>query len=524
MAASWEVGAAFQPALGKQSEGAIMDIQFQPKLDAADVVVVGIPQGGKLGRRTQDLDTALGGAITRAMAAPAFTGKREQILDVLAPSGQAHRRILVLGLGAPKELRVPQVRALGGAAVAHLMAAHEPSASFLVEVPKGAPLGEGDFTANLAFGARLRNYQFAKYQTRQRADRPNPLAALRLVLERVAEAKRAYPRLAAVAEGVLLARDLVNEPANVLYPEAFVARVKELAKLGVKVEALDVAAMQKLGMNALLAVGQGSQRPPRLLVLQYEGAPKRTKGEGPIALVGKGVCFDSGGLCLKRPGQMLTMKGDMAGGAAVVGAIRALAERRAKVDVVGVVGLVENLPSGTAYKPGDILTTMAGHTIEVVDTDAEGRLVLADALYYAASRFQPRCIIDLATLTYAVMAALGGAYAGLFSTDDRLAKKLVAAGETTGERFWRLPIDEAYDENLESPIADFRHHASDEASADAAHATALLKNFVDGRPWAHLDIASKEFATKDRALAPTGATGFAVAMLEEFAAGLEGQR
>jgi leucyl aminopeptidase len=502
----------------------MMDIQFQSKLDAADVVVVGIVQGGKLGRQAQDLDAKLNGAITRAMAAPAFTAKREQILDILAPTGQGHRRVLVLGLGIPKELTAANVRSAGGALAAYLMAAHEPTATMLVEGPRGAPLGEGEFAANLAHGARLRSYHFGKYQTKERADRPKPLTALRLATQQATEARRAHVRLAAIAEGVVMARDLVNEPANVLYPEAFVARVKELTKFGVKVEALDVAAMQKLGMNALLAVGNGSQRPPRLLVLHYDGGGKRGKGEGPVALVGKGVCFDSGGLCLKRSAQMIGMKGDMAGGAAVVGAIRALAERRAKVNVVGVVGLVENLPSAMAYKPGDILKTMAGHTIEVIDTDAEGRLVLSDALYYAASRFKPRCIIDLATLTYAVMAALGGAYAGLFSTDDRLAKSLIAAGEATGERFWRLPIDPYYDENLESPIADFRHHGTDEVSADAAHATALLKNFVDGRPWAHLDIASKEFTDKDRSLAPTGATGFAVAMLEEFAFRLEGGR
>jgi leucyl aminopeptidase len=213
---------------------------------------------------------------------------------------------------------------------------------------------------------------------------------------------------------------------------------------------------------------------------------------------------------------MITMKGDMAGGAAVVGAIRALAERRAKVDVVGVVGLVENLPSGTAYKPGDIVKTMSGRTIEVIDTDAEGRMVLVDALYYAATRFKPRCIIDLATLTYAVMAAVGGAYSGIFSTDDRLARELTAAGAAVGERLWRLPVDGYYDENLESPIADFRHHGTDADTADAAHAAALLKNFVDARPWAHLDIAGKEFTEKDRALAPVGATGYAVTLLEEF--------
>jgi leucyl aminopeptidase len=498
----------------------MMQISFQPKPGAAPVSVVMVAEGGKLGPRAQALDATLGGAIGRAIAAPGFKAKREQAIDLLAPVN-GPRRVVILGLGAPKELNARNIRAAGGALAAHLMAAHEPVADVLIDTPKGTPLEEGAFAANLALGLRLRNYRFGKYLTKERPGKPIPLEALTLVLGRVAEAKREDVRVAALADGVHLARDLVNEPANALYPEAFVERVKALTKLGVKVEALDVAAMQKLGLNALLAVGGGSARPPRLLVLQYSGGAKSDKAAGPIALVGKGVCFDAGGLCLKRPGQMITMKGDMAGGAAVVGAIHALAARKAKVDVVGIVGLVENLPSHTAYKPGDVLKTMAGHTIEVIDTDAEGRLVLVDALYYAASRFKPRCIIDLATLTYAVMAAVGGAYTGIFASDDKLAKGLTAAGEAVGERLWRLPIDGYFDENLESPIADFRHHGSDAEAADAAHAAALLKHFVDGRPWAHLDIAGKEFTEKDRALAPTGATGYAVALLEEFIAGLE---
>jgi leucyl aminopeptidase len=498
-----------------------MEITYQPKLGPAQAVAVLIAPGGKLGLRATELDDRLGGAISRALQAPGFSAKREQAIDLLAPAGAGPRRVVVVGLGVPKELTTKHARAVGGALAAHLMAVHEPSAAILLDLPKGTELAEAELAAELALGARLRNYRFGKYQTKDRPDKPKLMESLTLVTARVAEAKRLDQRLAAVAEGVHFARDLTNEPPNALYPEAFVERAKELTRLGVTVEALDVPAMQKLGMNALLAVGSGSERPPRLLVLQYNGA-KRGKSEGPIALVGKGVCFDSGGLCLKKPSGMYTMKGDMAGGAAVVGAIRALAARQAKVDVVGIVGLVENLPSGSAYKPGDIVKTMAGQTIEVIDTDAEGRLVLVDALYYAATRFKPRCIIDLATLTYAVMAAVGGAYSGIFSTDDRLAKGLTAAGDRVGERLWRLPVDGYYDENLESTIADFRHHGSDADNADAAHAASLLKNFVAGRPWAHLDIAGKEFIDKARALAPVGASGYAVALLEEFAAGSEG--
>jgi leucyl aminopeptidase len=494
-----------------------MDITYQPKAATDGVAAIFVAQDKKLGAYGKALDTDLGGAITRALAAPAFTGKREQIVDVVALAGNGPKRVLVVGLGAPKDLRAQKARSVGGALTAHLMAAHEAKAALLVDLPKGTPLSEGEFAANLALGARLRGYQFGKYRTKPRPDKPQPVEAVAVVTNRVAEAKRADERLAALAEGVLFARDLVNEPPNALYPEVFAERAKALGKLGVKVETLDVAAMKKLGMGAILAVGGGSARPPRLLVLQYNGAKKQ--GDGPIALVGKGVCFDAGGLCLKKPSGMITMKGDMAGGAAVVGAIHALAKRRAKVNVVGVVGLVENLPSSTAYKPGDVVKTMSGQTIEVIDTDAEGRMVLVDALYYAASRFKPACIVDLATLTYAVSAAVGGAYAGIFCNQERLYKDLTVAGEATGERLWRLPIDGYFDENLESPIADFRHHGTDAESADAAHATALLKNFVEDRPWAHLDIASKEFSDKDRSLVPVGATGYAVALLESFVAG-----
>jgi leucyl aminopeptidase len=497
-----------------------MQITYQSKPSATAVIAVLVPEGGKLGARAIALDASLNGALGRAVTAPAFTAKREQILELIAPAKDGPRRVLIAGAGAPKELNARNARSLGGAIAARLMAAHEPEVDLLVDAPKGAPLGEGELAANLAFGLRLRNYRFGKYQTKDKPDKPKLLTAATLVTAKTAEAKRLDQRLAAVADGVHFARDLTNEPPNALYPEEFGARMKALTKLGVKVEVLDVAAMKKLGMGAILAVGGGSQRPPRLLVLQYNGAKR--KGDGPIAFVGKGVCFDAGGLCLKKPSGMITMKGDMAGGAAVVGAIHALAARKAKVDAVGVVGLVENLPSGSAYKPGDVVTTMSGRTIEVIDTDAEGRMVLVDALYYTATRFKPRCIVDLATLTYAVMAAVGGAYSGIFCNDDRLNKQLTNAGEATGERLWRLPIDDYYDQNLESGIADFRHHSADDESADAAHAAALLKNFVEDRAWAHLDIANKEFSGKDRSLVPAGATGYAVALLEEFAAGLEG--
>ncbi len=500
-----------------------MRIAFEKKLPAEAGVFVALVTGdGRLGEQAAAFDRRLGGALTRARRSPRFKGKRGQLLDIVAPAGFAGRRVLLAGAGKPAELTHANAREIGGAVAAHLAAELEPEAVLLVDPLKGARLDEADLAVNLALGARLRAYRFTKYRTRPKEDAPGPVNGLTLVLAKAGKADKRMLRWTALAEGVCFARDLTNEPPNVLYPESFVEQAKVLEELGVTVEALDERAMRDLGMNALLAVAAGSARPPRLLVLRWSGTGK--KGGGPVALVGKGVCFDSGGLCLKPPKHQVDMKGDMAGGAAVVGTIAALARRKAKIDVVGVVALVENMPSGQAYRTGDIVRTMSGRTIEVVDTDAEGRMILVDALWYAATRFEPRCIVDLATLTYSVVAAVGKVFAGILANDDKLARQLAAAGEATGERLWRLPLDEAYDKHLESGIADFRHHAQDAEGADAVHGATLLKHFVDGRPWAHLDIAGKEFADKDTPLVPAGATGYGVALLERFVAELESAR
>lgn len=500
-----------------------MKIAFVSKPAAdAPVLALLLAEDRKLGPHATALDRACGGAVTRALASPRFKAKKGEILDLIAPAGLTARRIVLLGLGAPKEFTFQTARSCGGALAGHLLAEREVKATLLVDHPKGIKLDEALLAAELACGARLRNYRFDRFFTEKKEERPDPLTSLDLVVTQPAAAEKAFKRPAAIATGVEFARDLTNEPPNELYPESFVARAKALTALGIKVEALDEKQMARLGMNALLSVGRGSARPPRLLVLQYEGA--RPSKAGPLAFVGKGVCFDSGGLCLKRGNAMFDMKGDMAGGAAVMGLMRALAERKAKVHAVGVVGLVENMPSGTSFKPSDIVKTMSGRTIEMLDTDAEGRLVLIDALYYAASRFKPRAIIDLATLTYSVQAALGTVFAGLFASDDELAQELLHVGQAVNERFWRLPLDKGYDTHLESKIADIKHHAEDSESADAAHAAALLKQFVDGRAWAHLDIAGKEFRHKDDPIGPAGGTGFAVQLLEEFVARQEGTK
>ena len=311
-----------------------------------------------------------------------------------------------------------------------------------------------------------------------------------------------------------MARNLVNEPPNVLFPVEFADRLKSLEKLGVEVQALDAKAMGKLGMNALLGVGRGSARESRLVTLRWNGArSKRTK---PIAIVGKGVCFDSGGISIKPSGGMEDMKGDMGGAACVAGLLHALAARKAKVNVVGVVGLVENMPDGDAMRPGDIVTSMSGQTIEIVNTDAEGRLVLADALWYTQETFSPRAIIDLATLTGAILVALGHEAAGLFANNDELAQRLAAAGEASGERVWRMPLGPAYDKLIDSQFADMKNTGG--RNGGSITAAQFLLRFVRETPWAHLDVAGTAMGSPASDINQSWGSGWGVRLLDRLMA------
>jgi len=329
----------------------------------------------------------------------------------------------------------------------------------------------------------------------------------------VPAARKAWIMRHALADGVLLARDLVNEPPNILYPVEFARRATELKRLGVVVEVLDEKAMKKLGMNALLAVNQGSARESRVAVMRWEGGKR---GTPPVAFVGKGVCFDTGGISIKPGGGMEDMKGDMAGAACVVGLMQALAGRKAKVNAVGVIGLVENMPDGNAQRPGDIVTSMSGQTIEIINTDAEGRLVLADVLWYTRNRFKPRFMIDLATLTGAIVVALGNEHAGLFSNDDRLAERLSRAGEETGERVWRMPLAAAYDKLIDSKFADMKNTGGRQGGSITA--AQFLQRFVDKTPWAHLDIAGTGFASPQNDINKSWGSGWGVRLLDHLVA------
>ena len=373
--------------------------------------------------------------VPRAAAAERFKGKSGSTLDIVAPAGLEAARLVVIGVGKVRNLKARDFAKLGGIAMGKVAKTTQ-EVTIFPDLPGGAP--KPDSVAELALGMRLRAYSFDRYKTKRKEDEEKPAAVeATIAVANVAQVQKAYAAREAVADGVDFARDLINEPANVLFPEEFAERVLTLKKLGVAVEVLDVAAMKKLGMNALLGVAQGSEHEPRCVIMRWNGGKK---GVNPIAFIGKGVCFDTGGISIKPAANMEDMKGDMAGAACVVGLMQALAARNAKVNVVGAIGVVENSVDGKSQRPGDIVTSMSGQTIEVINTDAEGRLVLADVLHYVNTRFKPKFMVDLATLTGAIIIALGHEYAGLFANDDRLADRLLKVGRATGEKVWRMPV------------------------------------------------------------------------------------
>lgn len=362
--------------------------------------------------------------------------------------------------------------------------------------------------AHFICGFKLRNYRFDKYKT-EKKEKKLRNKNVTLWVKDSAAALKALDSAQILADSVILARDLVNEPANVLGTEECLAHIRALTALGVDVEILDKEALERAGLRALLAVAQGSKRPPYLAVLRWNGG---REGESPVALVGKGVVFDSGGISLKPSANMEEMKGDMGGAAAVVGAFRALAGRKAKANIVGIIGLVENMPDAQAQRPGDIITSLSGQTIEVINTDAEGRLVLADALWFAKEKFKPRCMVDFATLTGAVCVALGEYYAGLYANNSALSANLVNSGNITGEPLWPMPLDAFYDKKLDSRFADMRNSCGRDAGSITA--AQFLQRFVGDTPWAHIDIAGVAFGVEKNEYNRSWATGFGVRLLD----------
>jgi len=481
------------------------------RAETRGVLAVFCDDAVKLGPETRK---ALGHAadlVARAAGSERFKGRLGSTLNIVAPAGLRASRLVVVGTGKPKDLTAQDFVRLGGIALGAAPASAG-EVTILAELPDGSM--KPDQAADLALGARLRAYRFERYKTKKKEDEA-AAAAVRLAIGvgSAPAARREWAARGAVADGVVLARDLVNEPANVLYPAEFARRATALRKLGVAVEVLDVKAMEKLGMGALLGVGQGSMHESRLVVMRWNGG---SRGEKPVAFIGKGVCFDTGGISIKPAGGMEDMKGDMAGAACVVGLMQALAARKAKVNAIGAIGLVENMPDGKAQRPGDIVTSMSGQTIEIINTDAEGRLVLADVLHYVADRFQPKFMIDLATLTGAILVSLGQEYAGLFSNDDKLAERLTKVGLDTGERVWRMPLGPEYDKQIDSRFADMKNTGG--RNGGSITAAQFLQRFVGKTPWAHLDIAGTGMAAPQTDINRSWGSGWGVRLLDRLVA------
>ncbi len=464
------------------------------------------------GALPKDALGAAHGYAVKSIEAAGFKGKAGESLTLLNPAASPSHLVL-LGVGDAKKLSATDLEEAGARAVGAALAAKVAHLDIAAALSKAVKLDGAEAAARLASGAKLRAYNFDKYRTKIKPEDKPKLKTVTVVTGAAEKAKKAFAPLAAIADAVAFTRDLVSEPANVIYPESLAAECKKLSKLGLTVEVLGEAQMKKLGMGALLGVGQGSVRESQLVIMQWHGGKK---GQKPVALVGKGVTFDTGGISIKPSGGMEEMKWDMAGSAAVIGTMRALAARNAKVNAVGIVGLVENMPDGNAQRPGDVVKSMSGQTIEVINTDAEGRLVLADALWYCQSRFKPQVIVDLATLTGAIIVCLGSLKAGLFSNNDKVAQSLAAAGDRTHETMWRMPLGPEYDKMINCDIADMQN-VGEGREAGSTTAAQFLQRFVNDVPWAHLDIAGVAWQNKIRfPLAPKGAVGWGVRMLNDW--------
>lgn len=483
----------------------MLDVAFSklaaPKTGA---VVLLLAEDEQLAGLAAALNEASGGGIARALEVAGFKGQKGRTALLLAPVAGL-TRVLAYGIGKRAELKTTVLEEAGGSIAAALSGDAQ-----VTIIAEGIPGAEA---AHIAYGAVLRSYRFDLYRTKEKLEDKPKLTGISVQVADATKGRAAFAPLKAVAEGIFLTRDLVTEPANILTPAVMAERCKELTKLGVKVEILGPKEMTKLGFGALMGVAQGSVQEPRMVVMQWNGAGTR-RARKPLVFVGKGVTFDSGGISIKPAAGMEDMKWDMAGAGAVIGLMSALAGRKAKADVVGIVGLVENMVSGNAQRPGDVVTSYSGQTIEVLNTDAEGRLVLADVLWYAQEKFDPAFMVNLATLTGAIIVALGQEHAGLFSNDDELAQKLLAAGTETGEKLWRMPLGDAYDRAIKSDIADMKNIGGRYGSAIIA--AQFIQRFVNGKPWAHLDIAGVAWSGKETAVTPKGATAYGVRLLDQL--------
>ena len=484
-----------------------MQIRFADARPTGDFSLV-LPAAGAICPGLESLGPDKVG-VEAALKRSRFDGDAGVVVEYFLGS-DGGRRLLVVGAGANAGSGEAPEK-LAGAAIARLLTSGETQA--VIDL-SGLNL-DADAAARVALAAALRGWRYDRYRTRLKEKQKPTLTTVTIVGAGNGAEQRYQSRYAAVVEGAILTRELVTEPANIIYPDTFVERVTESVKgSGLELQVLGPDEMARLGMGALLGVAQGSVREPKLLVMRWNGGKA---GEAPVAFIGKGVTFDTGGISIKPALHMEAMKWDMGGAGAVVGAMKALALRKAKANVVGVCGLVENMPDGNAQRPGDVVTTMSGQTVEVINTDAEGRLVLCDAMTWTQKMFKPKAMIDLATLTGAMVITFGHEYAGMFANDDALAAGLIKAAEESGDKLWRQPLGEAYDRLIDSPIADMKNVGPREAGSITA--AQFLKRFVDdGVAWAHLDIAGMAWSDKARPTYDKGATGFGVRLLDQYIA------
>ncbi|MEM9469196.1 MAG: leucyl aminopeptidase [Pseudomonadota bacterium] len=498
-----------------------------------DTLIIPIFEGKKSLSGVDSIDTAAKKQINAALKKQKpFSGKQGETYVIAMPDHGSIQHIVLVGLGDKKKITALDLETLGGKLQPTLKTLQtEKATAFFSHLGLSAKNYEAAFAVNFAGGLQLRNYSFTAYKSDQKKKNAKNKGFSKLTIgtNTASLASALYKNAKAGIEGTFLARDLMNEPPNNLYPASYVSKVrKDVKGLGLEIEVFDEKKMEKLGFHAHLAVGMGSSRKPRVMILRWNGLDKssskntgkntaksKSKKNQPIAFIGKGVTFDTGGISLKPGPGMEDMKMDMGGSAAVVGLMKTLAMRKAKVNVVGIVGLAENMPSSIAYRPGDIIDSMAGKTIEVLNTDAEGRLVLVDALTYVQKTDKPKMMIDLATLTGAMMVALGNEFCGAFVNDDKLWSELDKASADSGEKLWRMPLDKAYRKEVESGIADLKNLGG--RFGGACTAAAFLQHFVkDETPWAHLDIAGKMIHKSDSATAPAGGIGFGVRVLDKL--------
>ena len=476
--------------------------------DGSYALAIPVRGDDMLNDRLTGLDEGARRLAARSAEAQRFEREAAAVVETFVADGEGARRLLLVGLGKAKDDEAVWERA-GGALTARVLSSGE---TRLVIDLSGLDLDAGP-AARIGFGAAARSWRYDVYRTKL-GRKQKPTLEEVVIVGAGEGSEEAWNDHAGLLDGLSLTRTLVTEPANIVYPESFVERCREaMDGLGVDIRVLDEKEMRALGMGALLGVGQGSLRPPRLLAMRWNGAGNADAK--PVVFIGKGITFDTGGISIKPAAGMESMKWDMGGAGAVAGAIRALAARKAKANVVGICVLAENMPDGGAQRPGDVVTSMSGQTIEVINTDAEGRLVLCDAMTWAQREYKPEVMVDLATLTGAMIISLGHEYGGLFSNDDGLAERLTAAGHESGDRLWRMPMGEAYDKLMDSPIADMKNSGVREGGSITA--ACFLGRFVEeGVKWAHLDIAGMVWADKPSHLYDKGATGYGVALLDRF--------